>query len=130
MSKNTCSFYQIVEISTISPDMLEMQESKVKNANATITKLAKTTNKSKKSTLKTNHHPPVAVMVKKAVETLSSKKGCSLMAIKKYLAANYMVDPDKLNVFIKKYLGKAVENKVFIQTTGMSWFIFITLIRK
>ncbi|KAH1025388.1 hypothetical protein HUJ05_010123 [Dendroctonus ponderosae] len=110
------NIYQI-EISAIFLKMLEMQESKAKSTKPIKTKATKSTNKSKKPTPKANH-PPVAVMVKKAVETLSSKKGCSVVAIKKYLAANYMVDPDKLIVFIKKFLGKAVENKVFIQTTG------------
>ena len=37
-------------------------------------------------------HPPSAAMVKAAIKALGDKKGSSLAAIKKYVAANYKVN--------------------------------------
>ncbi|CAI6366315.1 unnamed protein product [Macrosiphum euphorbiae] len=55
-------------------------------------------------------HPTTAVMVTSAIKELKEKKGSSLPAIKKYLAANYKVDPAKLAPFIRKFLKAAVAN--------------------
>lgn len=63
-------------------------------------------------------HPPTAQMVDAAIKTLKERGGSSLLAIKKYLAANYKVDADKLAPFIKKYLKGSVENGKLIQTKG------------
>lgn len=63
-------------------------------------------------------HPPTSQMVDAAIKTLKERGGSSLLAIKKYLAANYKVDADKLAPFIKKYLKSSVENGRFIQTKG------------
>lgn len=41
-----------------------------------------------------------------------------MSAIKKYLAANYKVDPIKLAPFIRKFLKAAVANKTIVQTKG------------
>jgi len=46
-------------------------------------------------------HHTTAVIVTKAIKELKEKKGSSLPAIKKYLAANYKVDPAKLAPFIR-----------------------------
>ena len=63
-------------------------------------------------------HPPTSEMVNTAIKTLKERGGSSLQAIKKYIAANYKVDVDKLAPFIKKYLKSAVTKGVLIQTKG------------
>merc|ERR1712112_717895 len=56
-------------------------------------------------------HPPTAVMIKAAIETLKERKGSSLIAIKKYCATNYKIDPVKMSSFFKKALASGVEKK-------------------
>jgi hypothetical protein len=63
-------------------------------------------------------HPPTSEMVNTAIKTLKERGGSSLQAIKKYIAANYKVDVDKLAPFIKKYLKSAVTAGTLIQTKG------------
>ena len=53
-------------------------------------------------------HPPVAQMVTAAITSLKERNGSSLPAIKKYIAANYKCDVDKLAPFIRKFLKKGV----------------------
>merc|ERR1712083_1271845 len=57
-------------------------------------------------------------MVKAAIKALADKKGSSLAAIKKYIAANYKVDIVKISPFIRKALKKGVEGKALIQVKG------------
>merc|ERR1712241_296492 len=61
-------------------------------------------------------HPPSGVMVLAAVKALKDKKGSSLPAIKKYIAANYKVDVAKISPFIRKAIKKLVADKKLIQT--------------
>ena len=63
-------------------------------------------------------HPPVAQMVNTAISSLKERKGSSLAAIKKYVAANNKVDIDRLAPFIRKYLKKAVADGKLLQTKG------------
>lgn len=63
-------------------------------------------------------HPPTGEMVVAAVKTLKERGGSSLQAIKKYLAANYKVDCEKLAPFIKKFLKSAVTSGQLLQTKG------------
>ena len=63
-------------------------------------------------------HPPTSEMVNTAIRTLKERGGSSLQAIKKYIAANYKVDVDKLAPFIKKYLKTAVTAGTLIQPKG------------
>ena len=63
-------------------------------------------------------HPPTGEMVIVAVKTLKERGGSSLQAIKKYLAANYKVDCEKLAPFIKKFLKSAVASGQLLQTKG------------
>merc|ERR1712152_102824 len=51
-------------------------------------------------------------------KALGDKKGSSLAAIKKYVAANYKVDIVKISPFIRKALKKGVESKALIQVKG------------
>merc|ERR1712039_581659 len=64
-----------------------------------------------KKPAKKAEHPPSAVMVLAAVKALKDKKGSSLPAIKKYIAANYKVDVAKISPFIRKAIKKLVANK-------------------
>lgn len=63
-------------------------------------------------------HPPTSQMVDAAIKSLKERTGSSLLAIKKYLAANYKVDADKLAPFIKKYLKSSVVSGKLVQTKG------------
>lgn len=87
------------------------------SAGAEVKKAKKQPSGVKKQVVKANH-PPTAQMVDSAIKTLKERGGSSLLAIKKYLAANYKVDADKLAPFIKKYLKSSVEGGHLIQTKG------------
>lgn len=63
-------------------------------------------------------HPPTQQMVDAAIKTLKERGGSSLLAIKKYIAATYKVDVQKLAPFIKKYLKGAVISGKLVQTKG------------
>ena len=63
-------------------------------------------------------HPKTTVMIVAAIKALKDRKGSSLPAIKKYIAANYKVDTVKLAPFIKKGLKSLVEKKALIQVEG------------
>ncbi|VVC39473.1 Winged helix-turn-helix DNA-binding domain,Linker histone H1/H5, domain H15,Histone H5 [Cinara cedri] len=63
-------------------------------------------------------HPPTSIMVTSAIKELKERKGSSLPAIKKYLAASYQVDPAKMAPFIRKFLSAAVTNGAILQTKG------------
>merc|ERR1712018_1097445 len=69
-----------------------------------------------KKPAKKAEHPPSGVMVLAAVKALKDKKGSSLPAIKKYIAANYKVDVAKISPFIRKAIKKLVADKKLIQT--------------
>merc|ERR1711971_324947 len=68
-----------------------------------------------KKPAKKAEHPPSAVMVLAAVKALRDKKGSSLPAIKKYIAANYKVDVVKVSPFIRKAIKKLVEGKKIVK---------------
>merc|ERR1712020_179880 len=68
-----------------------------------------------KKPAKKAEHPPSGVMVLAAVKALKDKKGSSLPAIKKYIAANYKVDVAKISPFIRKAIKKLVADKKLIQ---------------
>lgn len=63
-------------------------------------------------------HPPVQQMVDAAISSLKERKGSSLAAIKKYVAANFKVDIVRLAPFIRKYLKKAVADGKLVQVKG------------
>nr|AHY22511.1 histone deacetylase [Dastarcus helophoroides] len=63
-------------------------------------------------------HPPTSEMVNNAIKGLKERGGSSLQAIKKYVAANYKVDAEKVAPFIKKYLKSAVVSGSLVQTKG------------
>ena len=58
-------------------------------------------------------------MVKAAIENLKERKGSSLIAIKKYCATNYKIDPVKMSGFFKKALASGVEKKTILQVKGV-----------
>lgn len=63
-------------------------------------------------------HPKTSDMVHGALASLNEKNGSSLIAIKKFMAANYTVDTVRLAPYIRNYLKKAVESGAVIQTKG------------
>uniref|UniRef100_A0A1B0C903 H15 domain-containing protein n=1 Tax=Lutzomyia longipalpis TaxID=7200 RepID=A0A1B0C903_LUTLO len=63
-------------------------------------------------------HPKTSEMVNKAIKELKERGGSSLQAIKKYVAANYKVDAEKLAPFIRRYLKSAVTSGALVQTKG------------
>jgi hypothetical protein len=63
-------------------------------------------------------HPKTADMVNAAITNLKERGGSSLQAIKKYIAATYKVDVEKLAPFIRKYLKSGVSNGALLQTKG------------
>merc|ERR1712066_840099 len=63
-------------------------------------------------------HPKTTVMIVAAVKALKDRKGSSLAAIKKHIAANNKVDVAKLAPFIKKGIKSLVEKKVIVQVKG------------
>ncbi|XP_054290028.1 histone H1, orphon-like [Macrosteles quadrilineatus] len=63
-------------------------------------------------------HPPTSDMVNAAIKNLKERGGSSLQAIKKYIAANYKVDAEKLAPFIRKYLKSAVASGTLTQPKG------------
>ena len=74
--------------------------------------------KTKSSTKKPRTKPRTSEMVVTAIKSLKERGGSSIQAIKKYIAANYKVDPEKLSPFIKKYLKSAVASGELVQTKG------------
>merc|ERR1712113_898948 len=86
------------------------------NMSTTVEKSAKT----KKKADTASAHPPSSTMVVKAIEDLKEKKGSSLAAIKKYIGANYKVDLNQMNVFIRKALKSGIEKKTLVASSGMS----------
>ncbi|CAK1597163.1 unnamed protein product [Parnassius mnemosyne] len=48
-------------------------------------------------------HPKTSEMVTSAIKELKERSGSSLQAIKKYIAAQYKVDAEKLAPFIRKF---------------------------
>ena len=78
---------------------------------------AKAAPKAKKPAKKADH-PPVAAMVSAAIAALKDRKGSSLPAIKKYVAATYKVDIEKLAPFVRRFLKKAVADGKLTQVKG------------
>jgi hypothetical protein len=60
-------------------------------------------------------HPPTPEMVNNAIKGLKERRGSSLQAIKKFVAANYKVDAEKVAPFIKKYLKDAPFIKKYLK---------------
>lgn len=86
-------------------------------ANATPSKKAAVSKKAKNPKAKPTH-PPTSEMVCNAIKSLKERGGSSLRAIKKYVAANYKVDAEKMSPFIKKYVKSAVISGTLVQTKG------------
>merc|ERR1712141_994767 len=95
--------YSLSELHVIFTNLFKMVE-------AAAPKVAKAKKPAKKA-----EHPPSAVMVLAAVKALKDKKGSSLPAIKKYIAANYKVDVVKVSPFIRKAIKKLVEGKKIVK---------------
>lgn len=64
------------------------------------------------------NHPPTSVMVDAAISALKERGGSSVLAIKKYAAATYKIDVEKMAPFIKRYIKGAVVKGHLLQTKG------------
>jgi len=79
------------------------------------------TKKKKSSTKKPRNkavHPRTSEMVRNAIISLKDRGGSSLQAIKKFIAANYAVDLDKMSPYLKRYIKRAVSSGELLQTRG------------
>ena len=78
-----------------------------------------------KKPAKKAEHPPSGVMVLAAVKALKDKKGSSLPAIKKYIAANYKVKDSDFKHWIDNFKPLLFEylQIIFISTFFISKFI-------
>ena len=79
------------------------------------------TKKKKSSTTKPRNkpvHPRTSEMVRNAIISLKDRGGSSLQAIKKFIAANYAVDLEKMSPYIKRYIKTAVSSGELLQTRG------------
>lgn len=94
-----------------------VQDSAPAAASPVAEKKAKKAPGAKKPKTKPNH-PPTSEMVDAAIATLKEKGGSSFLAMKKYIAATYKTDAEKLAPFIKKYLKTAVAKGHLIQPKG------------
>lgn len=91
----------------------------VENAEGSAATPVKKAAKSKSKTQRVKaSHPPTSEMVTAAIKELKDRKGSSLQAIKKYIAATYKVDGEKFAPFIKRYLKAAVTSGAVVQTKG------------
>jgi len=97
--------------------MADQVDSAAAAANAAQVSPKKTKSSAKKPRTKPVH-PRTSEMVSNAIKSLKERGGSSLQAIKKYIAANYKVDSEKLSPFIKKYLKTAVASGELVQTKG------------
>jgi hypothetical protein len=77
-------------------------------------KAAKTGAKPKKPST----HPAWAVMLQNAVKALNERGGSSIPAIKKYILANYQVDPDKVSPHMKRGMKAALTAGTLSQVKG------------
>lgn len=93
------------------------QDSAPAAASPVAEKKAKKAPAAKKPKTKPNH-PPTSEMVDAAIAALKEKGGSSFLAMKKYIAATYKTDAEKLAPFIKKYLKTAVAKGHLIQPKG------------
>ncbi|XP_078693018.1 histone H1-like isoform X1 [Branchiostoma floridae x Branchiostoma belcheri] len=63
-------------------------------------------------------HPPVAKMVAAAIAALKDRKGSSLQAIKKYIAANYKFDVVKQGHVIRRVVRNMLAKGLLTQAKG------------
>ncbi|XP_035695225.1 histone H1B, sperm-like [Branchiostoma floridae] len=63
-------------------------------------------------------HPPVAKMVVAAIAALKDRKGSSLQAIKKYIAANYKFDVTKQGHVIRRVVRNMLAKGLLTQAKG------------
>ncbi|EDW29885.1 GL15880 [Drosophila persimilis] len=107
----------------LAPEDTEMQQSEAANFKSRITGSPSPETSAKKSPSPVpvpvpGTHPPTRDMVDASIKSLNERGGFSYLAIKKYIAAEYKCDAQKLTPFIKKYLKSAVADGKLIQTSG------------
>lgn len=64
-------------------------------------------------------HPPFADMVKRALENLKSRQGCSLSAIRNFISTQYNLEMNKRRQnLIKSYLSDEFQEGRLVMTNG------------
>ena len=63
-------------------------------------------------------HPTSSVMVQAAIAALKERRGSSLAAIKKYIAANYRCDMNRMNAHIRSAIRAGVAKGSLVQVKG------------
>jgi hypothetical protein len=76
-----------------------------------------------KAPRKPSAHPPTSEMVMKALVTLKDRKGSSLPAIKKYIAANY-----KVRELIESLLSLYICHLLSFRTSSVYWPLATTFV--
>ncbi|KAJ7386592.1 hypothetical protein OS493_008740 [Desmophyllum pertusum] len=64
-------------------------------------------------------HPTYNEMIMAAIQALKERGGSSRQAIKKYILANYKVDPDKVDTHLKLGLKRGAANGKLVHTKGV-----------
>ena len=77
------------------------------------------TNAKRKRGTYSNTRPTVAIMVMTSIRNLNDRKGSSMPAIKKYMAAYYNADVVQLGPRIRRFIKEALEDGRLIQTAGV-----------
>lgn len=62
------------------------------------------------------NHPTIIDFVKAAITATKDRKGTSLSVIKKYIAANYKVDVEKMKSHICRIIVHATDKGVFMRS--------------
>ena len=62
-------------------------------------------------------HPPYAVMVASALKAGDQRKGCSLIAVNKYIQANYTV-PENHNTILRQCVRRELTKGTIVNKTG------------
>ena len=76
------------------------------------------TKKKARRVAKPRAYPSSSTMVQAAIAALKERRGSSLAAIKKYIAANYKCDMTRMNVHIRNAIRTGVAKGTLVQVKG------------
>ena len=76
------------------------------------------TKKKARRVAKPRAYPSSSAMVQAAIAALKERRGSSLAAIKKYIAANYKCDMTRMNVHIRNAIRTGVAKGTLVQVKG------------
>lgn len=105
-------------IDVADPTTLVSDTGKASPNSPKVKKAPKAAKKSPKKLDKKVTHPRTIDMVVAAVKNLKERNGSSLQAIKKYIAANYKIDTEKMAPYIRKAVKTALTSGSLVQSKG------------